>query len=324
MIDDISAALIAFNKIRYRDRIVITCDNVTCDKTWTTTWGVYKNKKLDLDYCRGCKNRLGISGVKGGHSPDVREAWANGGIKKVRSIDQSCDWCQKIFKRNINQIKERVFCSTTCRHLSDAHNRYGHLDSIFSKKPDEVAYLVGLILGDGHVKKTSKEAVNISISFDLNHLDLIKIAEEIFSDLHLNCSTYSRNNFVIISFHLPILLSNKISLGSGNKINWLININDSIVSNIHFAVGLINSDGYRIKRYKYSGRRIQFTNTVKWIIDYYTECLRKNNIQYSLNKTLQKHKNWRDRFDVHISKKKDIELIEKNIKIPLRKEAIVK
>lgn len=62
--------------------VEVKCDH--CNKnTWTTQWS--NRKKRDHDMCQSCKNRLGISGMKGKkHSIELRKKWS-----KERSGDKN-------------------------------------------------------------------------------------------------------------------------------------------------------------------------------------------------------------------------------------------
>ncbi len=307
---------------RTRDRVCIRCDN--CASQWTTTWAVYQKKILNSDYCRSCKNKLGISGVKGGHSQKVKSAWKKHGIQKVMIKTIKCDNCQIEFQRCRSQINTtKNFCSTNCRCLYNFDRLYNHLFRTFKSNQNDVAYLTGLMLGDGGFRASGSRTTYITISFDIKQRYLIDIAETALNNLKIHFSTIDRQktNVAEIKFHLPrkILASLGIDIhGSKNRCQPFPF--SEVIKNINFIGGLINSDGYHAKRQN-NHHYIQLTNTTESIIKAFCQSLDHWSMKHRISTYHSGNANEKTRYDVFVSGSKQINLLCSALKYPLKRVA---
>ena len=188
----------------------------------------------------------------------------------------------------------------------------------FNNNPNEVAYLFGLILGDGHLKKipSCRTTTRVSIAFDKKYQPLINTFESVGNTLkiHYFVEPKIHDNCQMIGFSMPDDILKKYNmLWNGAKYNSQPHPSTKIVRNINFASGLINSDGHIRKKYK-NNKSIHFYNTVKTIVSAYTECLDKNNIYYTINKRKGKidkrnGNQWKDGWLVNILRKEDVKNI---------------
>jgi hypothetical protein len=297
------------SKIIERQIIQIKCDR--CNKIWETKYGFYKKKKLIKDYCRSCKNTLGISGVKGGHSKKSKQIWKKKGLIKTNQYEITCDFCKtkkEIYVKLLN--KTHNFCSIKCKNNFYHHKNYDNLinTSLSNKNKNEIAYFVGLILGDGSIAKGGSKTKRIHISFNSREKKLISIAEQIAYKLQIKYGkrTEIKHNCTIISTTMPNIILNKWKiLFIGDKFKNQPFPKQKIIKNINYAAGLINSDGYHGKG------RISFCNTVISIIKSLSICLKQNNIQYKQYMRKQKNVNWKDVYEIRICKKNDREKLIK-------------
>lgn len=307
-------------KIKYRSVVKIKCDK--CGGDWETTYSVYRRKKLEKDYCRSCKNSLGITGVKGGHSELVRQAWSAGGIRKVNAVDVKCKCCGKDFKRNAAQIVERVFCSTDCRHDDDLKSRYGNIAKFFEDNPDEVAYFIGLVMGDGCISRMGERTSMVSISFDAKYGYLIETAKIVMNVLGVTMHRLDRNECgtVVLETILPRTLLDKYGLDiDGDKYRFQPCVNGNISHNPHFILGLINSDGYVARRIR-GGCYMQLTNTVRSIVDDFCYGLFAIGLKFNRQETFKKNSSWRMRYDVFVRGRDQIDKFKSLLKYDLKKE----
>jgi len=203
---------------------------------------------------------------------------------KSNKIEVTCLGCGKVLLKYPSKVGKNNFCSLKCRDKYKIKSKYGHLYEIFNENINEVAYLIGLIMGDGNLRKLDqKKTTRISIGFDIKHENLIKIFKKVATRLKINYFVEPKihNNCQAIGFVLPDKLLKMYGiLYSGAKYNNQPKPVDKIVNNINYAAGLINSDGwcgYRLKKYKTIG----FINTVSSIGESLVQCLRCNNIECS-------------------------------------------
>ena len=306
-----------------REKVYIQCDN--CEKIWSTIYCSYKRKKLDKDYCRSCKNSLGICGVKGGHSETTRAIWKDKGVVKTKQSEIKCDHCDAFFFRHNDQIGKRNFCSTKCRHLADYQNKYKIIEEKMKMNLDDVSYLFGAILGDGGITKSSNRTRRIVICSNMQDDNSVKnilsAAKE--NNIITNNTIRKKYHVNLISFTLPKSILKYYNLDFvGDKYKAQPIPNKKIMYNINFLVGLINSDGYYAQR-KYS-RYIQFTNTVRSIVDSFTNCLKFHNIKYRHSIFNSKNDREKIRHDIFIHGLSNIEKIINKSKYRLKKRRLIK
>lgn len=164
------------------------------------------------------------------------------------------------------------------------------LDTTFFEKIDseEKAYLVGLLLADGHVSK------NNAIMITLKDLDTIqKFKHAIKSNARIKIDRYGNYQFSVSS---KVMSDDLRKMGFTNRKSYEIDI-DLVLSFIpreyehHFVRGLFDGDG-SIKIYKYSYQKspqlhFGFTgliNVVKYIKGYlglHTKTVKESEITYT-------------------------------------------
>lgn len=271
-----------------REIVEIKCDR--CGREWESKYGCRKNKILDIDLCVNCRSKLSWSktdNTKKNHS-------------KKRLI---CDNCGKEYERIPSRIYQSIhnFCSHGCHFDFDKKKRYGEIENTFDQKLNEVAYLVGLILGDGHIKKRQKRTSNIILAFDYSEVwrPLIEMAKNVLSELKIIFSDNQIpiNNCKIIDFNLPDHILEKCGiLYSGDKFYANPFPKDEIIANINYAAGLLNSDGQFVssKNEKW-GSSYRFSNTVKSITCSLSKCLSYNDIEHTVSE-------YKGRFDKRTGK----------------------
>jgi ssDNA-binding Zn-finger/Zn-ribbon topoisomerase 1 len=262
-------------EISKREIVEIICDK--CGKTWESKYSSRKNKILECDLCKNCRNKRAWSktaNTKKGHN----------------KIDVVCKNCLKAYKKTPSSIiSKNIFCSHKCKNDYALTKRYGHLEKSFEQSKNEVAYLSGLILGDGHLNKRQKRTTNINISFDYTEKwrFLITEAKTILNNLQIKWTEDKnvRRNCKTINFILPdSILEKYMFLYFGDKFTAQPIPVKCITENINFASGLINADGqfvyFKNKNWSSSYR---FSNTVKSIVQSLSLCLSYNKINHSVN-----------------------------------------
>lgn len=214
----------------------------------------------------------------------------------------ACDNCGKIIRKQ--KTHKHIFCSLSCRDKFKIQ-KYSHLETTFEKNIDETSYLFGLIMGDGHFKKSGKHTTRISIAFNLNDKSGLKIASLIFKKLKIKSYAEKKtpNNCKTIGFILPDdLLSNYGLLFHGNKYDNQPMCPKNLIKNINFAIGLFNSDGCWYKSKK--ANTISFVNTVQSIMEDMKECLLLNNIYYrQYNRKYKNKPTWKPSTTLSIMRK---------------------
>jgi hypothetical protein len=256
-----------------REIVEIKCDK--CGKEWETIYDSRKKKILALDLCINCR---------------AKRAWSKTS-KTInhKKVEISCDNCNKMFKRKPSKITglKHHFCSRDCKAEYFISQRYGQLEKNFTKNQNEVSYLFGLILGDGHLKKCGKErTTNIFISFDSSSkwMELLEIAKKVLDKIKINwhIKKVKYSNCIVISFILPdYILEKYISLYSGNKFEAQPLPKSYIMQNINYAAGLLNSDGYVYFNRKKNIIGYGFSNTVASIENSLHKCLSFNGVGYT-------------------------------------------
>lgn len=290
-----------------RQKIWVKCE--ICGEEWETLYEYIKYRKLKKILCKDCR-------AKNRH---IRRK-----CKKKKKI--YCYFCGKELFRSVHLIKEQNFCSKQCSDKSYLQSKYEHLEKIFDKNLNDVAYLFGLILGDGHFKKTEqKKTTRISIAFNAQQKKLISIFEKIAKKLEINYFTEPKihNNCQMIGFVLPDKLLKKYNLCfNGSKYKEQPSINKNLCNNINFIIGMINSDGcHYLTKKKYE--TIWISGTVKSIIDSCCDCLYVNDIDYRLyyykgridkrNGNLNKGK-----YLINISKKNTLKRLKEKISFKIK------
>jgi len=256
-----------------REIVEVKCD--LCGKTWETRYRSRKRKTLPMDLCTRCRCDKNFSGIENRK-------------KQHQKINLICAHCGKDYRKTPSSIcGDARFCSRDCHHEYDINNRYGHLAKVFDENADCVSYLVGTILGDGHImKKEQKRTSTIIVAFDCSKkwLELIKIFKKTLKVLGIKWrESKVRKNCKTINFVLPDHMLKKYGiLYCGNKFDANPYPDDGIVKNVNYAAGLLNSDGqfvcHKNKNYSSSYR---FCNTVKTITNSLSICLESNGIKHS-------------------------------------------
>lgn len=217
-----------------------------------------------------------------------------------------CDNCNADVKKQKNG--KNIFCNQNCK-TKFTLKKYSILYETFTVNINETAYLFGLILGDGHLKKTGQNTTRISIAFNAADDVGLMIAKTVMSKLQINyfIEPLLHNNCLTLGFILPddILIKYNM-LFHGNKYTAQPNCRYDLISNVNFALGLLNSDGCLYTYLKKPKRVISFSNVVKSIIDDFLECLKLNNIHNCLYKSQPKNQKWKLSYRVHISRKSEI------------------
>ena len=262
-------------EISKRTIVKIKCDR--CGRQWESKYEYRKKKRLNSDLCRNCRNKLAWS--KSLHKKESR-----------KKIDLVCENCNKIYKKNPSSVigNKHNFCSHKCRADKAIKEKYGHLLKTFEENPNEVSYLIGLILGDGYLRKRYWRTTGITIAFDnsLKWAELQDLAKAILSKLQINYNEGKvRKNCKILTFILPDHILEKYDiLYSGNKFDNQPSPALVIKKNVNYAAGLLNSDGQFV--YFPNGNwssSYRFCNTVRSIVDSFSQCLKYNNIVHSLS-----------------------------------------
>jgi hypothetical protein len=209
-----------------------------------------------------------------------------------------CDFCGNLVKKQ--KAGNHVFCSIPCK-TAFGLRKYDSLITNFQTNPNEAAYLFGLILGDGHLKKSGACTTRVSIAFNLSDTAGLTIAEQVMSILGIKyfIEPKTPNNCKTLGFILPNnLLQNYGLLYHGNKFGNQPKCPSNVKENINFAIGLLNSDGNL-----YEGDRnkmISFNNTTESIVCDMKSCLSHNHIEFREYKHEYKNKNWKRRITIAI------------------------
>ena len=222
-----------------RQIVLVKCDD--CGKKWESLYDYRKRKKLKKDLCKSCRSKFNLRS----QASLSKRRWS----KVDSKINVLCYFCKKNIKKYPSQINKKGnnFCDVKCRD-NFVLKKYDILYDVFDKNPDEVAYLFGLILGDGHLRKMDqKNTTRIDIAFNSKETDMIELAKNIMSKLKLNFySQIQKNcNCLHLGFVLPDNLLKKYNmLWEGSKFNANPYPIDEIINNINILVGLVNSDGH--------------------------------------------------------------------------------
>ena len=289
-----------------RQKVWVKCDQ--CGEEWETLYEYVKYKKLKDNLCVSCRCKNNAGGGKK--------------YKKKKKIN--CDFCGREFSRSVNIIKKKNFCSRSCSGNNYLRNKYGHLEKIFDNNPDEVAYLFGIILGDGHLKKQEqKNTTRVSVAFDVNLRNLLDISLLVIEKLEIGYYVEPgiRSNCQMVGFILPDDLLKKYGMDFvGDKYKAQPSIYKKVSRNINFVAGMINSDGSCVLNnngYK-DYERIMICGVTKSIMDSCCYCLDRNNIDYKFysykGRTDKRNGNLnKDSYQLQILKQGQIEKLRKII-----------
>lgn len=304
-----------------RELVTIICDK--CEKSWQAKYKHYKSFKKeshrDLDLCIGCRNALGINGVKG-----IKKR-----LKGTSWINLICTNCKKDFKRSvIGNPRKRVFCSNECSSKYRLEEKFGFLLKNIDYLQDELAYLTGSILGDGTITTENKNYFTrrICIYCDAKKLNLISQLKEILCKLHIPFyDSKNRESCVVVGFSLPVEILKILGINYiGDKFKNQPTATENIVNNINFAVGLLNSDGYLNFRQKSKCKVVSFNNTVESIIRSFVQCMTKNGIFVAVRKADKSQLGWKDSYTVWIERQQEISRLENMIKFKLKDYCLTK
>tara|TARA_Y100000310_G_scaffold336092_1_gene419757 strand:- start:10510 stop:11490 length:981 start_codon:yes stop_codon:yes gene_type:complete len=264
-----------------RQKVSVICDR--CGSKWETLYDYRKRKKYKEDLCKKCRSKRNLQKQE----PLYKRRWdKRRGKKKI----VKCNFCTKIIERFPCQIKNYNFCNCSCRDRYNMQKKYGHLDKNFKLNLNEVSYLAGLLLGDGHARKAGNHTTRFTIAFDaVGHWDwIVKQSVVVFDILGL-CwneeAASSSSTCKRIGFTIPnALLKTYGLLWSGDKYVAQPKPKSFVIKNINFVAGLINSDGYyQLVRGKHPC--YTFSNIAKSITDSAKICLDFNIIDYKVYHT---------------------------------------
>jgi len=257
-----------------RQVVSVKCDD--CMKEWETLYEYVKYRKLKKILCKSCRSKLNL---KSQVSLSKRR-WD----KTDSKICIICSFCKKNIKKYPSLInKKNNFCNMRCRDQY-VLKKYDILYDTFKKNIDEVSYLFGLILGDGHLRKRDqKNTTRVNISFNSKEVDMIELAKNIMNKLEINFYDQRDKscNCLNIGFVLPDNLLKKYDmLWEGSKFNSNPFPTKKIINNINTVVGLINSDGC-CKTRKGIIRNITFSNVTKSVYDAFIRCMDFHKISHT-------------------------------------------
>jgi len=281
--------------ISRRQIVTVKCD--ICGKEWDTAYEHRQRKTLKDDRCSTCRR-----------PPKGNACY----FKRHKPVDIICSHCGKVFFKAKSQVRSSIYCSRACYIQADL-KRFEHLPKTFQEHPNELAYLCGLILGDGYLRSRGKHTTQIIVAFDEKYPELIKLACDILEKLQIihSLQPQVKAHCQVINFSLPSALLQRYGmLWNGDKYREQPKPIDDIVNNINLAAGLINSDGHVVLiRNKYEN--IGFTNTVKSIVQSLKQCLNYNDIQfssyhYNLSPDKRTGKIYHSSYQIRIGRKEEI------------------
>jgi len=290
-----------------RQRVKVSCDE--CGKIKEVLYGDYKRRKYKkYDFCRSCSNVLGVTGCKGKKSGQKTK------------IKVKCSQCNKSIMRyqsDINKCKN-LFCSQKCSFDYQYSKNYNFLLQNKSMLENEIAYLLGVILGDGTITYGSKVAKRIYIFCDSIDLQSINNLKDIMGKIRVKYTvTKNRESCTVVAFNLPNCFLDHCGINFiGDKFKANPVPNSRYIKNINMATGLFNSDGcllYRQNKYYV----LSFTNTVKTIADSLCSSLDANGIYYRESHR-NKGRGLKDSYDIYIERKKDISKIFDMSSVPFK------
>jgi hypothetical protein len=220
-----------------------------------------------MDLCKSCRKKTG------------KKRKSNENPIKIK-----CNNCGVKFQRFYSNLGgKNCYCSKLCESLSSL-KKYEHLKKTFKENKDEVAYLFGMILGDGHVKRCQKYTAKINIAFDTHHPKILELFKKVMAKLKINfhVEPMIHENCQKINFTLPNQLLKRYNmLWDGDKFQAQPMPKSVITNNINFASGLIDSDG-NLRTTPEGFESIRFCNTCKSIVESMSKTLNKNNIFFGL------------------------------------------
>jgi hypothetical protein len=258
-----------------RQVVSVKCDS--CGRVWESLYDNRKRKKIKEDLCKSCRSRFKLVSQES----LSKRRWNNVDSK----VEVICSFCEKSVRKYPSMIHKNRnnFCDKKCRDRY-VLKKYDILYETFNNNIDEVAYLFGLVLGDGHLRKIDqKNTTRIDIAFNLKEVNMIELAKSIMEKLKIKFypQIEKNSNCLHLGFVLPDDLLKKYNmLWEGSKFNANPNPIDEIINNINVIIGLVNSDGHCVKR-KEKIKSIRFTNTVESIFNVFVKCLDFYNISYS-------------------------------------------
>lgn len=248
-----------------RQIVKVQCDQ--CQTIWKTAYGNVQRKRFKKDLCASCRSK---------------ERWKQK-PRKGKILNIKCAFCKKDMRISKYLLMKNSCCSRSCSLNYAYHKKYHHLDESLKNNPNEVAYLIGLVMGDGHLKKNAKKTTRISIACDAKKPNLINLATSIMDKLQIKWfqEPLIRKNCVYLGFTMPDKILDSFGIMySGNKYKNQPYPNKNIINNINYVAGLINSDGH--SSLQSNGKpNIVIVNTVKSIIKSALKCLYKNKIHYT-------------------------------------------
>lgn len=222
-----------------------------------------------------------------------------------------------------NKVCKNTHCSKQCEFDKKHLDRYKDVYTNFVNNIDEVSYLIGLILGDGHIRKREKRTSDITISFNYNEKYLINQCKSVLKILSISFYECNQKLALAICFKLPQKLLKQYGIDFVSpKYDAQPSPNTAIRNNINFAIGLINSDGCHSKNGMNSHRYV-FSNTVWSIFDSFIDCLTMNCVKYITYQSVKKPdlrtgKIYKTAFVASIGKRKEIDKLLKLSKFEVK------
>lgn len=300
-------------EIKASETLAIRCDR--CPAEWSALCKHYRrNKKISqesLDLCVACRNRAGMNGLKGrGVRPELLEAKKRG-VRSPSIKIVSCDFCGASFPRHENQIGAAVFCGNRCRAEHGTLIRFNGFLEIYQRRDDEIAYLVGMILGDGSImhRVPTSSTARIQVSCDAAKTEVISQLEETLRGLSIPYgNSPNRESCRVISFSLPSSALPDLGLDfMGEKYLAQPTPAERYATNPNLIVGLINSDGYVADRLERGARIVRFASTVSSIFESAKNCLRENGVTFYEGWYEPRHEGWKKNWWLSIERPEDVE-----------------
>ena len=192
-------------EITKRQRVDIKCDR--CDGVWTTTYAYRKRKTRAEDLCRSCCSSENLKT----QTPLNSRRWGS----RNETVEVLCSCCGNAVYKFPSAAAGVHYCNIECRDNA-RRKKYEHLEESFRGHPDEVAYLFGLILGDGNQRKVASQTTRIMIAFDAHdtHAYLLNEAKRIMNNLKIAyyIEPTVKQNCLHLGFTLPDTLLAKYEM----------------------------------------------------------------------------------------------------------------
>jgi hypothetical protein len=291
------------NEIIKRQVVEVSCDQ--CNGRWMSVYDEIKKRRrlCKPDLCRSCRtrNRQPYEIVNHKH-------------------DQTCAFCRNSFKTYKNE-----YCSQRCFYAYQSNSEAARLRKTFESNPDELAYLCGLILGDGHLYRSGAFNTRIHLAFNARERHIQCIAAKVLRKLRIRFYRVRKEyaNCQSWGFVVPDqILSTIQMLWHRDKHSAQPKPIEKIQSNANFVAGLINSDGCYTK-IRNTHYRFSFRNTVHSIVESFAHCLSNHDIKYTRRVCLPKIDKRTGKLpkvaqEINIARNNQIEKLRSLCKFPMK------